>query len=220
MYSFSKISSIITFIFSILLSSCLNKGDEFLNETLIEEIIQPKAIRTTSNKYLINKEFGIHHPDSFLTVNPKIIDTLDIYRVKRIQTKTGTDKQYALIYHHIVSEEFNCYIVFDDYFGEAGAYLLITINAKGFVIDFIEFQGGDAWENGGYKSSSYFASNNGIQNTIIESKKNTNKDGYYLNSWTNKTKVTNYTINKIGKFNFSIQDEFIEEKDSIRRDYY
>lgn len=208
-----------TSLFLTLFSSCLSEDEKIKEEIVSEKNIETTSVDSTLTMYLINKEFGVHHPDSFLSTDPSIIDTINPYSVKKIQTKTGIGKQYALIYSRNLTTEINLYLIFDDMSGEGGGYLLLSVNTKGIVLDYIEFKGGDSWEHGGYKSFSSFISRNRIKTTYIESIENESAANNYLGSWSNTSQIINYLITNEGEFISNKEEKLINNNDTTRLDF-
>lgn len=219
----------IFFIYSVatLMLSCKPSGR---NNEVKEEISQIEInkialdIDSTSNKLkkvpssgTANLEVGFFEKDSFLYKNITRLNDIEVYKLKQYKGKTSGHDQFRLIAYNEISNNFDTYILFDDYYGEAGSYILYTIDSLGFTISSIEFKGGDGWENGGYSVDSEFLNDTVVSQIYKSWTREQDSLGNYLPTWTNQLRTKKFVIDESGAIYLKSthEDQFERQKERI-----
>ena len=142
---------------------------------------------------------GLFEKDSFLLTNICLLPKIDIYNLSLHKSRNGDIETLRLVSFQQISNDFSTYIVFDDYCGEAGCYMLYTVDTSGYLINSIEFNGGEGYEFGGYITSSKFLNDTLILNSYSNYKREKDASGKFLKTWEIETIETKYSIAKDGE---------------------
>lgn len=198
---------VLTYSILFLSTYCQSDNSDSSKEVVILQLSQKmnmtdstenKLIRVTSQGNAVY-DLGFFDKKLFLDSNiVQLKEIENIYAFPIYKGRTSQEEQFRLIAYNNVYSNFETYILFDELGGEAGCYALCNIDSLGFVIDMIEFKGGDGWENGGYSTESKFVNKDLIKQTTEQTDREVDEFGEYLSTWTKKITKTEYLISSNG----------------------
>ncbi|UII26072.1 hypothetical protein LVD15_22640 [Fulvivirga maritima] len=157
-------------------------------------------------------QFDVGHfpQDQFKFQDIKSLSELDVYKLPHYKKRNAHQSRFRLVSYQSISENFYTYILFDEFYGEAGAFMLYTVDTSGYLINLIEFKGGDGDDNGGYFTNSEF-----INDTLLLSRntkyiREKSESGNLLDTWQLKIKEVEYSIAKTGEIFIKSEREVIK----------
>lgn len=195
---------VLTYFILFLFTSCQSDNSKeveiphFSQKKNIDDSTENKLIRVATSGNAVY-DIGFFDKKLFLDSNIVQLKQIEnIYSLPIYKGRASQEEQFRLISYNNIYNNFDTYILFDELCGEAGCYELCTIDSLGFVINKIEFKGGDGWENGGYSTESKFIDKDLIKQTTEKYDKEIDEFGNYLSTWTKKITITEYLISNNG----------------------
>ena len=152
-------------------------------------------------------DIGFFKKDSFLLQDISSLSELDINNLPHYKKRNDNQDRFKLVSYQTISDNFETYILFDEYYSEAGSYVLYTVDSLGYLINLIELKGGDGLENGGYFTNSEFINSTLILNKNTEYLREKSESGSFLNTWQLNITEVKYSISESGEIYIESESE-------------